>query len=146
VLSICDLRGRLPLHCAAQCPWVDERMIRTLVNIPWRVTGSKLQRAVTSADSQSNKNYGIWTNVDVIRQMRSDSTDESDVFVIQVLPIKDARTAFSRKTDRPMNYSIHDNPTTHRMRRMSSQRDDNIKELNHRMATQHDNLSPLKMK
>lgn len=27
------------------------------------------------------------------------------------------------------------------MRRMSSQRDDNIKELNHRMATQHDNLS-----
>jgi len=24
---------------------------------------------------------------------------------------------------------------------MSSQRDDNIKELNHRMATQHDNLS-----
>ena len=32
VLSIRDLRGRLPLHCAAQYPWVDERMIRTLVN------------------------------------------------------------------------------------------------------------------
>ena len=33
VLCIRDLRGRLPLHCAAHCPWVDERMIRTLVNI-----------------------------------------------------------------------------------------------------------------
>ena len=35
--------------------------------------------------------------------MRSDATDESDVFVIQVLPIKDATTAYSRKTDRPMS-------------------------------------------
>ena len=31
VLSIRDWRGRLPLHCAAACPWVDGRMLRTLV-------------------------------------------------------------------------------------------------------------------
>jgi len=97
VLSIRDLRGRLPLHCAAQCPWVDERMILTLVNI-YPVACYRQQAA-----TESNKNYGIWTNVDIIRQMQSDATDESDVFVIQVLPIKDATTAYSRKTNYSMN-------------------------------------------
>lgn len=33
--------------------------------------------------------------------MRSDATDESDVFVIQVLPIKDATTAYSNFSMNP---------------------------------------------
>jgi hypothetical protein len=109
-------------------------------NDPDRQFG-ELRRVVTSVASKSSKNYGIWTSIDSIRQMQIyDATGESDVLVGQVLPIKDATTAYyTRKSDRPMNYA--DESSLHRMRQMSSRRDEYIKELNHRMATQHDNTS-----
>ena len=100
-----------------------------------------LRRVVTSVASKSSKNYGIWTSIDAIQQMQIyDATGESDVLIGQVLPIKDATTAYyTRKSDGPINYA--DESSLHRMRQMSSRRDDYIKKLNHRLATQHDNTS-----
>lgn len=60
--------------------------------------------AIKAEKGQSSKNYGFWTSVEPVRQMQIyDATGESDVLVGQVLPIKDATTALSRKTDQSMN-------------------------------------------